>query len=606
MVQGFYTLDEAAKHLGMAPEELNRMAQKREVRAFADRGTWRFRTQDIEELGRRRAAAAPPAAEEDDLSLTGDSDANLEIGQELVTEPKPSSKSGPKKSGPKAKTEPGESDIRLVVDDEFELKLADDDAPAPTGKTGMKPKSGVKPKSDVHPPVARKSGLHPEGARKSGLHPEGGRKSGLHPEGGRKSGLRRTGLGAPPRQDSGLRLAPLPGEESDVKLGFDSKKKIDDSMVLVGEQSPAKPQDSDVRLDLTGGPPRTGVKAPELPADEDAFVSEEMDLESAPPPAKKSKSKLAPKAKTKPPELPKVSPFELSESDLDIPGLSGNTDSSFDLALDEDATVSAEDEVELGELETGDLSSKVGLSGIHKQASTDSGVGLEQGGDDDFDLSLDAEEAAPAAAEEASGDSDFELSLDEGDLQAPVVAEEAPEGEKDIFETDFELPALDAESASEAVPLEEADTDLESSDFDLSREEDSGSEVLSLEEDLAEEEAPAPKKKKKPAAAEEEGLEGSIDELLSDEAMADVEAEAEEEEEEEPEPVLAGAAPPAPWGVVPLLALVPSVLILLVAGMMGYELLHNMWGYQQASKTASPVLRAFANMFTDEADLPKE
>src|SRR5205807_4839305 len=58
MVQGYYTLDEAARILGMETEELSQMAQRREVRAFADRGTWRFRTQDIEELARRRGAGS--------------------------------------------------------------------------------------------------------------------------------------------------------------------------------------------------------------------------------------------------------------------------------------------------------------------------------------------------------------------------------------------------------------------------------------------------------------------------------------------------------------------------------------------------------------------
>jgi len=48
MVQGYYTLDEAARILGMDPEKLGHMAQRREIRAFADRGTWRFRTQDVE------------------------------------------------------------------------------------------------------------------------------------------------------------------------------------------------------------------------------------------------------------------------------------------------------------------------------------------------------------------------------------------------------------------------------------------------------------------------------------------------------------------------------------------------------------------------------
>src|SRR5947208_485797 len=58
MVQGYYTLDEAARILKMSPEKLSQMAQKREVRAFADRGTWRFRTQDVEEMARRQGQAS--------------------------------------------------------------------------------------------------------------------------------------------------------------------------------------------------------------------------------------------------------------------------------------------------------------------------------------------------------------------------------------------------------------------------------------------------------------------------------------------------------------------------------------------------------------------
>src|SRR4051812_43982310 len=60
MVQGYYTLEEASRILGMEAEELSQMAQRRQVRAFADRGTWRFRTQDIEELARQRGAASNP------------------------------------------------------------------------------------------------------------------------------------------------------------------------------------------------------------------------------------------------------------------------------------------------------------------------------------------------------------------------------------------------------------------------------------------------------------------------------------------------------------------------------------------------------------------
>ena len=50
----FYTLEEAARVLGMSPEELKAKAQQREVRAFLDGGSWRFRVVDVDELARRR------------------------------------------------------------------------------------------------------------------------------------------------------------------------------------------------------------------------------------------------------------------------------------------------------------------------------------------------------------------------------------------------------------------------------------------------------------------------------------------------------------------------------------------------------------------------
>src|SRR5207248_2533781 len=87
--------------------------------------------------------------------------------------------------------------------------------------------------------------------------------------------------------------------------------------------------------------------------------------------------------------------------------------------------------------------------------------------------------------DEEDSDSEFELTLDDSGGLVPLEAEQKAKGEGDIFETDFEVPALDEESGSEAVALDESDTDLESSDFDLALEEgdaagdeESGSQVV--------------------------------------------------------------------------------------------------------------------------------
>src|SRR4051794_19057899 len=69
MPQDFYTLEQAAERLGIAPDRLSDMSRKREVRSFHDRGTLRFRKQEIDELARQRGMG---------------SDAELQLGDSSV------------------------------------------------------------------------------------------------------------------------------------------------------------------------------------------------------------------------------------------------------------------------------------------------------------------------------------------------------------------------------------------------------------------------------------------------------------------------------------------------------------------------------------------
>src|SRR5438552_18128053 len=111
MVQGYYGLEEAAEILGLSPERLSQMAQRRGIRACADRGTWRFRTQDVEEVARRfgrgsspelqlgeapqpakKAPAASPPAGVVPASDPGMDTEQVDIGQELFNPPAGGSK----------------------------------------------------------------------------------------------------------------------------------------------------------------------------------------------------------------------------------------------------------------------------------------------------------------------------------------------------------------------------------------------------------------------------------------------------------------------------------------------------------------------------------
>jgi len=65
----FYTLEEAARVLGMSAEELKVKAQSREVRAFLDGGSWRFRVVDVDELARRRGLGSDAELRLSDLEV---------------------------------------------------------------------------------------------------------------------------------------------------------------------------------------------------------------------------------------------------------------------------------------------------------------------------------------------------------------------------------------------------------------------------------------------------------------------------------------------------------------------------------------------------------
>jgi hypothetical protein len=333
------------------------------------------------------------------------------------------------------------------------------------------------------------------------------------------------------------------------------------------------------------------------------------------------------------------SDFELNMGDESSSDSSSSSDfeinpeeSSSPVEFDSDeakALATSEDEVSLGELKPAG-----GSSGINLQDPADSGISLEQSGSDEieFELSLDSgaspKPAGKAAAEEESdsgsssefelsldkdpgeepsssefelnldvdssgevgvqqpqsdSDSEFELTLDEGGGLS-VEGSEAGEGEKDVFETEFEVPALDEESGSEAVALDEADTDMETSDFDLSLEdqagEDSGSDAMALEEEAGEEAGAA--------VAEHEGEAEGFGDLEEGEA----EPEEQLEEEEYAAPV---AAAPAEWGVLPAVALIPSVVILFLVCLMSFEVLQGMWGYHKPAKVSSLIVRPLAN-----------
>lgn len=392
--------------------------------------------------------------------------------------------------------------------------------------------------------------------------------------------------------------------------------------------SPAGSSDSDVRLD--GGKSK---------ADAAAVPTEEISLDlsgqgsavikggssaklSAPRPSPSSGKLSASDAKKFPGEKP---PADSSEFELSL-----DADSDFELQMNPDAG----DEVELGAAPK-DKAGRSSKSGINLRDPADSGIPLDKtkgeeaakddssGSDPDFELSLDSSAASgsrlgpPKSGKlvlDADSDSEFELTLDDSggsSIEQAALGEaqaEAPD-KGDIFETDFEIPPMD-ESGSEAVPAD-SDTDVESADFVAeadAADEPSESEVVLLGD---EDEAPAPKagaklkgKKGKKAADDEVDVGAAAtaddEDASASKALKGVKGKRRDEEEEEEEGAPAGAVverPTKPWGIIPVLLLAPTVLVVFLGAIMGYELLNTMWGYQQPRKPAAPLVRGLADTF---------
>src|SRR5262245_34484014 len=391
--------------------------------------------------------------------------------------------------------------------------------------------------------------------------------------------------------DSSDDFVPLASSEEVVSLGGGKSGRL-----------PKSAPDSDTKLEGASGknkPPSSKVK--KQPADQ---PTEEFELDSGrvkgpktPQKGQKFEVSSDPDIKIKPPKEPvdSGSEFELS--------LAPDSSDEFDLKLSDDDS----DEVQIGTMPRG---VKAGDSGINLQAPADSGISLEdKSSSSEFELQLQADEGKPpskpkkpstdkippsAQGKTDESDSEFELTLDDsGEKPAPETTTAFDSGEqKDIFETDFELPALDDESGSESVALE-SDTDVESSDFDLAIDEsDAGAEEASESEVVAiDEEEEAPTTRRRRAEAEEE-----LDEL---EAAEDVDLEADEEAEVRPSRAPAAAAP-ATWGTPWVLMLLLWAPVMLLTGMMGLELLHSMWGYQQPYKPTGSLIRFIAESVGDK------
>ena len=148
MAKKYLSIDEAAAQLGISTDELTQLREKGEVRGFADRGTWKFKADDVENLSRSREADSDPDVQllggKNVLDETG-SDAGMsdEAGSSVVLgddpgssvemqgedalgqQPTMVSKSSPEDSDMLSGSD---SDVRLILDDSLQAETGEKDS----------------------------------------------------------------------------------------------------------------------------------------------------------------------------------------------------------------------------------------------------------------------------------------------------------------------------------------------------------------------------------------------------------------------------------------------------------------------------------------------
>jgi excisionase family DNA binding protein len=485
MPQDFYTLDEAAKFLNVPKEQLLELSRKGDLRAFLDRGTQRFRRQEIDELARKMGIGSAP-----DLQPQGAHPASSDVFAFDLAPPEGAS--GVLKSGSGVKKPGSDSDVRLVPQGS-DVELQAQPAKSPSSSVLGKSSSKVSADKDSDVKLVEDDSAVPIGREK------GTGESGVRLEGGSGRML-----------DSGVRLV-----EDRPRRGAPA-----DSGLLTEEL------DLDAEL-------RQAEKAAKPPSSKKVI------------PFELSKDAKAPRKEP----TPSSSEFELKPSKANEPSDSVFDSSSEQIRLDpeDDSSihVSASRDLGLGGASGINLNrpSDKGLS-LEKELSDSSGETLAL----DLSPEA-KKPAKKSAKEEADSSSEFELTLDDDIGLAPMDEDKGskdvfqtnlgakpgkkggdssgdislqPEGSGDIAETsDFEL-ALDEDSS--AVESE------------------TGSEVIVIDEDAGEADATA----LRPDDLEVDDV-GEIIEA-SDEELA-VEAAADEDEVSPARRVAAVEAAPAEWGI---------------------------------------------------------
>ena len=548
MARKYLSFDEAASALGVEPSELTRLREQGELRGFADRGTWKFKADEIEELARRRQADSDPdvplmSGGSDDPSVLGTGGDDDELGEQptVIRKRDDDSRLG-------SLDGPSDSDVRLILDDSLSGDLDSDP------EVALPPSLGDSD-SDVRLADDDDQQIDP----------------------GSDSDVKLVAA----ESDSDVRLVSSdPGSDSDVRL-FSPEE-------AAGKASNPGESSSDVKpLSATDMPTDSDVSLVSVDEDSDASVFADDDDDMA------DDSGMTLKAESG------ISLENLADSGISLE----SADSG--IALEGDDSGFVLDSGESGLALSADSSSTSGMytlgddSGIELDSPADSGIALDADltpgadltGDEDDELYQTVPMLDVDGVDDDLNDTNLEVpQLDDSEFELSMETDGSDEDTSVIlFDDDDEVDDHSATvvrgaGADDFDEFDGDDTfDLEDSEQDIDAVSDFDDSELDVADDII-------------------GEDDALDDLdVFDAADEDFE-ESFESGESHAEFVAPMATSrmmsvEADWGVGTFVGLVASTGLMALCGLLMVDLVGSMWNYSDPTSFNSPLLELIGGLF---------
>lgn len=596
MAKKYLSLEEAAEKLGISQEELAQLRERNEIRGFTDRGSWKFREQDIDEYLRSQQGGSSPdipiindpnasVLDDDEESTSSDSDVRLyfedddilagdQLGQS-ASDVRLTGDSGPKldAAGSGVKISDDDIDFSDWADDD-ESKMSDSDSDVKL----------VGARTDADIDLSQTTPIE-NGTDEDVTIDASGSELSMSDS------------------DSDVRLMDDIGLKEDKRSALSSEADSDSDVKLTGADD-LLGDDSDSDVQLGTGLDRT---------DSDIRLVE--DPAAAKPPKKDTEISLFPEDSDLK-LIPSGSRVRAEEPDSGITlqpagsGLNLSADESgISLEIDSGISLSADD------------------SGISLE-SFDSGAKLS----DDSGISLEAADSGIAL----SLDDDSGISLDaEDDMSRTMPMQSIPDAmallnESSANTTAFEIPQKQtgADSEFELAGLDD-DDDLDTSTSVLKFDDDDlGADSNQTQAVPAAKGKPAPVPAPAKAAAAKAPAKKPADDLFEDEeevfedeefeedlfeddsdldGVHDAEEFGDDDFEDDDSESGVGAVSPRPgrvsayadadWGIGTKIMIGVASTLSLVCALIGIELVRTMWLWTQPGAAGSPILDLFAGIF---------